>query len=315
MALRAHMKRALEKALFGLGVPVVGAYLNRRKVVILSYHNVVPDADPPVGDASLHMPLSRFQYQLDALDGYFQVVPLETLMADPVGAGPRASSRPSDGPRIQVAITFDDAYRGALTLGLAELGSRGLPSTVFVCPGLLGCDGFWWDRLADPAAGLVSRRVQSHVLNDLGGRQEKALAWARERCVPLQEMTGLYRPVSSEELAEASAFCSLGSHTWGHANLTTIPENEAYVQLERPLTWLRERNPETPPMVTYPYGLTSEPVQGLVDRLGYAAGFLVEGGPTGFRSLARRRFRIPRLNIPRGISMEGFVSRVSGVWP
>lgn len=315
MALRAQVKRAMEKALAGLAVPALGAHLHRGKVAILSYHNVVPDADPPLGDASLHLPLSRFRAQLDSLVSRFQVVPLGALMHDSarVGSGPAAPA--ANRHRIRVAITFDDAYRGALKLGLPELASRGLPATVFVCPGLLGNDGFWWDRLADPASGVVPDPIRSHVLEGLGGRQEEVLGWAREQGVPLREMDGLYRPGNLQEVEEAAASCSLGSHSWSHVNLAAIPEGEARVEMERPLSWLRERGQKDPSALSYPYGLSSEPVRKLAANLGYVAGFLVEGGLTASRKLAERPFLIPRLNVPRGLSLEGFVTRVSGVWP
>jgi peptidoglycan/xylan/chitin deacetylase (PgdA/CDA1 family) len=317
MALRAHVKKALEKTFAGSGLFALGARLHRRKVAILSYHNVVPDADPPLGDSSLHLPLSRLRAQLDVLVSRFHVVPLEDLVtgsAHPqtnVASGPG----PGDGHRIRVAITFDDAYRGALELGLPEVTSRGLPATMFVCPGLLGGDGFWWDRLADPGSGVVPAPIRTHVLEALGGRQEEALAWARGEGMAIREMTRAYRPGTRAEVEEASASFSLGSHTWSHVNLATIPDGEARDELVRPLSWLRERGVEMPVTVSYPYGLSSKPVRDTAAGLGYAAGFLVEGGITAPGTVAESPFMIPRLNIPRGLSLEGFMARLSGVWP
>jgi peptidoglycan/xylan/chitin deacetylase (PgdA/CDA1 family) len=315
MALRAHVKRVLEKALAGLGTSTLRARLHPRKVAILSYHNVVPDADPPLGDTSLHLPLSRFRAQMDALVRHFRVVPLDALLAESVEPGIEGGEGIGEAHGIRVAITFDDAYRGAMELGLPELASRDLPATAFVCPGLLGSEGFWWDRLADPAAGGVPAPLRSHVLERLGGRQEEAVAWARRENIPLREMPALYRPGSPEEVEEASAFCSLGAHTWSHVNLATIPEGEARVELDRSLSWLREREMDIPHTLSYPYGLSSPAVRALAARLGFAAGFLVEGGPAAPGVLVDAPFLIPRLNIPRGLTLDGFMARVSGLWP
>jgi peptidoglycan/xylan/chitin deacetylase (PgdA/CDA1 family) len=317
MALRTHVKRAMEKALVGSGLTALGPRLHPGKVAILSYHNIVPDTDPPLGDTSLHLPLSRFRAQLEILMTRFRIVSLQDLLSGSTETERRATGRTwaKNAPRIRVAITFDDAYRGALRLGLPEVVSRGLPATVFVCPGLLGSEGFWWDRLADPVSGAVPDPLRSRVLEKMGGRGEEALAWARDLGLPVRAMPELYRPGSREEMEEASALCSLGSHTWSHVNLATIPESEARLELERPLSWLRQAHTEGPPPVSYPYGLSSEPIRGLAARLGYAAGFLVEGGLTAPETLAETPYLIPRLNVPRGLSPEGFVTRVSGVWP
>jgi peptidoglycan/xylan/chitin deacetylase (PgdA/CDA1 family) len=315
MPLRAHLKRVLEKVLAGLGTSTLRGRLHLRKVAILSYHNVVPDADPPLGDASLHLPLSRFRNQMDALVRHFRVVPLHTLLSGSVALEIEGSDGTGEADGIRVAITFDDAYRGAIELGLPELASRGLPATAFVCPGLLGSAGFWWDRLADPAAGVVPAPLRRHVLETLGGRQEEAVAWARRGNLPLRDMPALYRPGSPEEVEEASTFCSLGAHTWSHVNLATIPDGEARVELDRSLSWLLEREVDIPHTLSYPYGLSSQAVRALAASLGFAAGFLVEGGPAPPGVLAEAPFLIPRLNIPRGLSLDGFMARVSGLWP
>jgi peptidoglycan/xylan/chitin deacetylase (PgdA/CDA1 family) len=315
MALRAHVKRVLEKVLAGLATSTLRSRRNPRTVAILSYHNVVPDADPPLGDASLHLPLSRFRAQMDALMRHFRVVPLDALLTDSVELGIEGGDGIGEAHGIRVAISFDDAYRGAMELGLPELASRDLPATVFVCPGLLGNEGFWWDRFADPAAGVVPPPLRSHVLERLGGKQEEAMAWARRKNVPIREMPALYRPGSPEEVEEASAFCSLGAHTWSHVNLANIPEGDARVEMDRSLSWLRKRERAIPHTLSYPYGLSSLAVRAQAARLGFAAGFLVEGGPASPGVLAEAPFLIPRLNIPRGLSLDGFMARVSGLWP
>jgi peptidoglycan/xylan/chitin deacetylase (PgdA/CDA1 family) len=45
-----------------------------------------------------------------------------------------------------VAITFDDGYDDIVENALPELGKRGMPSTVFIIPELLGCKRNWEHR-------------------------------------------------------------------------------------------------------------------------------------------------------------------------
>src|SRR5690606_40922240 len=85
----------------------------------------VPPEDAGQGDTSLHLPLPRFIQQIERVARTHEIVDLETTLSGP-------------GHRPRAVLTFDDAYRGAVTLALPELRKRGLPATVFVAPALLG---------------------------------------------------------------------------------------------------------------------------------------------------------------------------------
>src|SRR5579862_5104874 len=126
----------VETSLVWSGIPRWLVRGRHGRTLVLAYHNVLPDTAEPTGDRSLHLPRARFAEQLDVLADWCDVVPLATVL----GRAP-ATGRP------RVAITFDDGYRGALTVGAAELRARSLPATMFISPGLVGGDGFWWDAL------------------------------------------------------------------------------------------------------------------------------------------------------------------------
>src|SRR5690606_35559597 len=78
--------------------------------LILAYHNVVPEGESAAGDRSLHLPVADLRSQLDRLTRTHDVVPLASLLDPGVERN-----------RPRVAITFDDAYRGAITCGVDEL--------------------------------------------------------------------------------------------------------------------------------------------------------------------------------------------------
>ena len=194
---------------------------------------MVPANDPPQGDSSLHLSLDDFRRQLDVLQRIYEVRPLEEMLMG------ETSSR----DRRTVAITFDDAYRGALSLGVPELVERDLPATVFVCPGLMGSDGFWWDLLAGPGLGGVERNVREHAMTALGGRQDEILEWAGAEGKSISPVPDLYRPGSAEEVEEAASLngIRLGSHTWSHVNLSAVPRERAVEELGSSREWLLER--------------------------------------------------------------------------
>ena len=147
-------KASLEGALTVTGVAAAGRKLRRDHVAILAYHNVVPDHEAGPGDASLHLPLSRFLAQLDALQETHDFVDLPTAMA-------------GGGGRIRATVTFDDAYRGAVRLALPELRKRGIPATMFVCPGLLDEPGLWWDETAE--AGRLTPDARARAMYESAG--------------------------------------------------------------------------------------------------------------------------------------------------
>ena len=309
--MRRIIKRALELGVVRSGLASARRATGVQKAVILAYHNVVPSHDRPMGDSSLHLPIDEFRIQLDLLEGRFALVPVDHLLSGDL-----------DTDEPVVAITFDDAYRGSLELGIAELNSRGHPAMVFVPPGLLGEAGFWWDLLSEEDSGGVRPDVRDFALETLGGKQEAVLQWASSLGRGGRELPDLYRPADEEEVLEVAGQdgISLGSHTWNHVSLTAVSAAEAQVELRKPIDWLAglpssRKVKRCLEVISYPYGKWNPSLDSLTREAGYGSGFLVQGGVTNLEAIRSRPFSISRLNIPRGLSPEGFLARVSGVWP
>ncbi len=301
--MRGLLKTTAEMVLAHGGASHVARTLRRQQALVLSYHNVVPDATGPIGDASLHLGRTAFAAQLDALAMTHEIVPLDALLDDP---SPRHQ-------RPRVAITFDDAYQGAITIGISELASRGLPATMFVAPRELGSQAFWWDRIADPAAGEVPAEERRRALEEFSGEGDRIVGGAGvtspAHALPREALTA-----TEDELHDA--LCrhpglSLGSHSWSHPNLTRLEPVRLHDELERPLAWLRERFSAVVPWISYPYGLHSEEVRAAAARAGYRGGVTQSGG--WITTDTGDPFAIPRLNVPAGLSLNGFIARVSGI--
>lgn len=296
--LRERLKHVLEGVAVSSGLPASTRVLHRTETLILAYHNVVPGDAAHVGDRSLHIRQRHFAQQLDSLRKTHTVVPLRALF------GPSSSSRP------RAVITFDDAYLGALTAGIEELRQRDLPATVFVAPAFLGGRSFWWD-VAAGAQGLAPTL------------RERALGEARGQDAAVRRLTGAHCAADSlppcarcgtlDDLARALEYpaLTLGSHTWSHPNLTRLDDGELADELTRPAEWLAQFGERVVPAVTYPYGLADARVQQAARSAGYRAGLLISGGWTA--PPIDGRFDVPRLNIPAGVSRDGFVLRASGI--
>lgn len=283
------------------GAPRVALALHRSRTLILAYHAIIPNGETPAGDASLHLPQAQFAAQLDALARTHDVVPLATALAPP----PARATRP------RVAVTFDDAYEGAVSAGVAELVHRGMPATIFVPPGLLGGQRFWWDVLAPPGGGELDPALRHRAL----------IEWRGQGDVILRALGGDGRSTSGPVYARSAAIeeldriaalpgIRLGSHTWSHPNLAVLDARTLEDELRRPLAWLRERYERVLPVLTYPYGLQSEAVQHAAAAAGYDAALCIDGG---WIAQTRKPFAMPRMDVPSAVSEPGFRLRVSGV--
>jgi peptidoglycan/xylan/chitin deacetylase (PgdA/CDA1 family) len=301
--MREAVKPAVESILLGTGVARLRRTALRSRAVVLAYHNVVPTGEPPCGDRSLHLPQTEFARQLDTLLRTHDVVPLEDVLSPP-----RRTERP------RAVITFDDAYRGAVTAGVAELVRLGIPATIFVPPAFVGGGDFWWDRFAGVGSDGLDRGFRRHALHALGGRDVDVDAWARAtghgpRPLPTHAV------VATEDELQAAAVhpgIVLGSHTWSHPNLAALGAADLDDELRRPLEWVRQRFDYVSDWISYPYGMSSPAVAEAARRAGYRGGLRIEGG--WLPQIADDAFSLPRLNVPAGLSVRGFALRISGLF-
>jgi peptidoglycan/xylan/chitin deacetylase (PgdA/CDA1 family) len=301
MPARQLLKTAVEQGLLRSGLPGISSRLRRTDILILAYHDVVPDGERIVGDSSLHLPRAVFAAQLDALLEMADVVPLDAAL----------SGRATPSARPRVAITFDDAYRGAVTVGIEELARRSLPATVFVPPAFLDDGVFWWDALTPAGMPGLSSEVRDDALLRMAGKGGAILA--EHGCSDTSHVPAYARGASQNELRGAAEHegITLASHSWSHPNLAALTPSELEDELARPLAWLREQFDEVLPYISYPYGHYSPAVERAAAAAGYSAALRIEGG--WLRDDDENRFAIPRLNVPSGLSNAGFRLRCSGL--
>jgi peptidoglycan/xylan/chitin deacetylase (PgdA/CDA1 family) len=298
---RSAVKHALELLVRSAGLTRLGRRQHREQTLILAYHNIVPDGERVNGDKSLHLSQRDFARQLDLLATTHEIVPLSALHSGPGQTQPR------------VVITFDDAYKGALTAGVTELVKRGLPATVFVAPAFLGGASFWWDALAGDRG--LDPKIRNVALHELGGADDRMRDWARTHQLPVLDVPAHQTAASEAELRAATetGLIALGSHTWSHPNLTVLADEHIEQQLADSVLWLRSRFSSVTSWISYPYGLSCARVERIAREVGYEGGFMIAGGWLSADAFRNRRFALPRLNVPAGISLTGFDLRVSGL--
>ena len=301
MSVRSTLRALLEAGVVRSGITRLHRATRLRHSLVLAYHNVVPDDCPPFGDRSLHLSHRAFVRQLDLLLSTHCIVPLEEVLT------PAPSGR-----RPRVALTFDDGYRGAVTIGVEELAKRGVPATLFVVPAFVGGGPFWWDAVSSPEGGGVDQALRERALRDLNGRDREVRSWAEAHGLRRDALPEWALVASKDELRAAARHpgIRLASHTWTHPNLVRLSPAEVQAELRRPLTWLRQRFTGVIPWLSYPYGCGSRSVEAAAAAAGYAAALSLDG--VWFAPGCVNRYAVPRLNVPAGLSANGFVLLTSG---
>lgn len=258
--------------------------------LILSYHNVLPPDSPPVGDRSLHLSAGRFKAQLRILQQETDVVPLLELLSC------------SDSSSRLSAITFDDAYLGALTFGVGLCEQAGIPCTVFVSPALLGSQTTW-DLNAEKGAWSDAQRNAFLW-------QHRGLARTDEELIQLEPC----RIATKFELLASASLkgVTIGNHSMRHANLGALSFDGALEELRSAGEWLKIHcSSSIIPVVAYPYGIPPRESAEVLPTLGLRYGLLVDGGwLTSTSHVADAK--IPRWNVPAGVSDRGFQMRIRG---
>lgn len=302
MTARSIARNAAEQVLIRSGIERMSRTRHRDDVLILAYHNIVPRGLEASGDRSLHLPLDTFVRQLDVLARTHDVLPLHEALERP----PASRKRPA------AAITFDDAYAGAVTAGVSELARRGLPATIFVAPSFLDGQPFWWDVLGldrDDLSLAERRRALTLHCGD-GNRVLAEYDPGGERAARIASHARGASMLDLESAARVSGI-ALASHTWSHPNLTALDAPHLADELTRPLDWLRSHFDNVFPYISYPYGLSTETVERAAAEANYRAAFRINGG--WLHAPPRARFGVPRVNIPGGVTLAGFRLRAAGI--
>jgi peptidoglycan/xylan/chitin deacetylase (PgdA/CDA1 family) len=274
----------------------------RGKRLILAYHGIVPEGGAPAGERTLFLAQRDFAMHLDMLADATDVAPLDRI------------DEPGDG-RPRVAITFDDAYSGAVNEGVRELAKRGMPATIFVAPGRMKGHVFWWDALSD-RSGSLDETVRQHALHELAGADELVRAWAKGEALPVSDDLPAYAQAATRaELAAALKFpgITVGSHSWSHRNLARLGVSDVVAEVRDSRAWLRaEFGEKAIDWLAYPYGLDSAIASRALAEASYVGAVRIDGGWHRARDVAP--FARPRLNVPASLSVAGLRARLFGLF-
>lgn len=282
--------------------------------LVLALHRVLPASERDTCYEP-HLLLSEpaFVALLRLLQRDYHVVPLEELLADPIGSR----------GRLKVAITFDDGWEDNYRLAFPHLLAHRMPATIFVCTNLMGTTGTLpeerfarlWTECA--ARGEVKRLI--HDLNHWGMGRRRNLhphslrqSWSQElkrmplsaRLLLLDHFEERYQvpPVPTRRFMSWSdarimlntGLIQLGSHTSRHATLTSETDRDIQRELEESRTTLLEQTGVMPEIFAYPNGMYNKRVMELVHSSGFKAAVCTHPGTTTPQS---NPMAIPRIAV------------------
>lgn len=279
-------------------VSAVARRFNRSRLRVLAYHDV-PD-------------VAAFTAQLDrVLRRYHPVSGAQVAEAIRLGR---------DLPPDAVWLTFDDGHGDVVTNGLPLLRARGIPATLFVCPGVVVADRRpWWDLV------VAAERAGWRPTHDLGPNVARALKDVpdpvRRRTVDAARewlrSTGLLEETVARGADEAllgawlDAGMELGNHTWDHPCLDHCTVEEQAGQIERADAWLASFGAfERVRLFAYPNGDETAASAEVARRLGYEVAVLFDHRLTDVR--VADPMRLSRLRIDATADVRRTRSIVSG---
>jgi len=133
------------------------------------------------------VPVPLFARQMETLDRYFNVLPLEELVE-------RAAK--SDVPPNAVAITFDDGYQDNYENAFPILKQFGLPATIFLATGAIDSNTpLWHDRVFD-----AFRRTNTESVSF--AEEEYPLRTPSEKCTAVNAFRRYLRKYNFQDWAD-----------------------------------------------------------------------------------------------------------------
>jgi peptidoglycan/xylan/chitin deacetylase (PgdA/CDA1 family) len=234
------------------------------RVVVLLYHSISDTA--PHSSATPTM----FRQHLEWLKTQCEVVPFRKILE-------RTRVPSTNGP--VVAITFDDGFADNYEHAWPALNHYGLPSTFFVCTGLI--DG--WRSITNRFMCLLD--------------------------APRDEVTGFTWNQAREMHESGTEF---GVHTVSHANLSRLDDATARWELNESKETLEDQLGTAATLFAYPFGkpkhhFTSSTV-GIVEEAGFELAAVVND--RGLRA-TEDPLAIPRISV-NGDDLVTLQAKVSG---
>jgi peptidoglycan/xylan/chitin deacetylase (PgdA/CDA1 family) len=227
----------------------------RPGLVVLNYHRIAPDAEPPLDRGLWSASPEGFAAQLSLLQRHFDVISVAELEA--TLAAPRGR---------HVLITFDDGYRDNYEYALPALRAAGLPATFFLSTGFLDRPKLaWWDEIAWMLRAAGGAEVEAAIVTETDAYKRLPAAEGEGFLDRLAERTGSGRAPASlvadtwmtwemaREIRDAGM--GIGGHTVDHPILARLDRAGQEAEIEGCRSRLAAEMGLEMTLFSYPVGL------------------------------------------------------------
>lgn len=314
----------------------------RGRTGILMYHRVLsPRQRHPGIEPGMFVDSRTFRQQVAFLKQHCRVVSLDRILEIHQGGGGPEGDEP------MCALTFDDGWADFYEHAYPVLKAHQVPATVFLPTDYIGTGRwFWTDRLGfllhgrEIKGGPAQSGAESghplvrRILSAPGPLQARlAAAIAELKALPQEEIEEVLQETAAalrvapappgrafltwEEVREmaGSGLVSFGSHTAGHAILTTIGEAAVAEELVRSRQKLEAEKIVSRDAVSfcYPNGNHNGKIARQVREAGYCLAVTTRNGWNGPE---QDRFALNRIPIHNDMtaSRPMFLSRLAGIF-
>ncbi len=325
----------LQKAGYRTGLMwLLSKIYKKEGAIILMYHSVADNSFSEWIDPANHVPADVFKQQMEFLSKYRNVISLsELVLLLQEGKNPPANT---------VVITFDDGYLDNLTIAAPVLDQFKLTATLFLPTGYIERGETQW---VDQVYSIFKYRSVNKILWGIKtpelfnlNEPEQLKKLYRSVCSELitsdvvnrkdflQKLSEVLMPISAPPrltmnwdevnhlISDYNCF-EIGAHTREHTDLTSIPIQEAEVELSECRNIIKNKINCEPYLFSFCYGRTSEELR----KVARLEGFYAACGGEGLDPVIQMGadlFRLPRIAGPS--RMEYFDMKINyqntGVW-
>jgi peptidoglycan/xylan/chitin deacetylase (PgdA/CDA1 family) len=322
-----HARAALKEAVYGAAYLAGLPHFTRRKLsgglIVLTYHSFGPAEEHPyVG----RQPIDRLEAQLEHLQRYYEIVPLEQGI-ERTARGPfSGNSRP------MVAITVDDGYGDNYSVLFPVLCRMNVPATIFLATDYLDSERLPWPtrvsallhyaqekeidvpvviRTGTAAAKIESGHRLRYHLSHLGHAERDGILADLERRLSPRPYRAL-APLTWDQVRRMQdQNINFGSHTQFHGWLDRLDANEVRQELDVSKQRVEAETGRPCSIIAYPNGNWSDVVAKIAADAGYQYALTQERGVNRAASLRPRALH--RIEVPYNEMIGSFACRVGGL--
>jgi peptidoglycan/xylan/chitin deacetylase (PgdA/CDA1 family) len=221
------------------------------------------------------------------------------------------------GPKLRVALTFDDGWRDNYTTALPIARGHQIPFTIFICTELLGANSPFWPeramalcrarrpRWSDSEAGVLIEHLKTLPPH----RREAAIDTLADEVAVNLDLPAEDETLKWGDVLKMSQECvNFGSHTQTH-QILTLCETDAEIsrELRGSRRAIEAALGKCCDVFAYPNGNWSPQTQRLLKEAGFRLAFTTRRGAWAASS---DKLAIPRINVSES-NVIGLAGRFS----